>query len=169
MINVLWVATLFCWSMKFKRAHHVGHVAQVLRLWNLHVANAIPGSHPGSSFEDVGVKNCGINQLGKHHCKPKSPGHANPLLSCFLGVFPFKNFLLSQLICLPHQSRWCSYSMCTVVKLTCGKGFHSKDDLTERKMSHWALLKYFNFNLTTMFTCQINHRPRQRKESIFVL
>ena len=59
--------------------------------------------------------------------------------------------------------------MCSVVKLTCGKGFYSKDDLTERKMSHRALLKYFNFNLTTMFTCQINHRPRQRKESIFIL
>ena len=56
MINLLWVATLFCWSMKIKRAHHVGHVAQVLRLWNLHVANAIPGSHPGSSVADVGVK-----------------------------------------------------------------------------------------------------------------
>ena len=92
MINVLWVATLFCWSMIFKRAHYVGHVAQVLRLWNLHVAHAIPGSHPGSSVEDVGVKNCGINQLGKHHCKPKSPGHANPLFAMFFGCVSFQEF-----------------------------------------------------------------------------
>ena len=59
--------------------------------------------------------------------------------------------------------------MCSVVQLTCGKGIYSKDDLTERKMSHRALFKYFNFHLTNMFTCQINHRPRQSKKSIFVL
>ena len=57
---------------------------------------AIPSSHLASSIANVGVENCGINQLDASKTVPKCPGHANPLFTPFQTLicwqkFPFSN------------------------------------------------------------------------------